>query len=49
MRFLTDLSVLGEVVVQQLRVRLLVSRQDVQERTWSVTRGTSGVQRSRTP
>lgn len=47
--FLTDLSILGEVVVQQLRVGLLVSRQDMQELSWSVTRGTAGVQRSCTP
>lgn len=46
---MTDLSILGEVVVQQLRVGLLVSRQDMQKLSRGVTRGTTGVQRSRTP
>lgn len=43
------LSVLSEVVVQQLGVRLLV-RQDVEERGWCIASGSrSGVQRAWTP
>lgn len=41
------LSVLSEVVVQQLGVGLLVWRQDVKEGSRSVTRGTAGVQGAR--
>lgn len=41
------LSVLSEVVVQQLGVGLLVRWQDVEEGSRGVTRGTAGVQGAR--
>ena len=40
----THLPILLKVVVQHLRMRLLVRRQDMQERGWSVTRGSTRVQ-----
>lgn len=43
----TTLCVLCQVVVQQLRVGLLMWGQDVQERSRSVTGGTSWIQGSR--
>lgn len=40
----TSLSVLSQVMVQQLRVRLLMRRENVQERSRGVTGGSSGIQ-----
>lgn len=46
----TTLSILGQVVVQQLGVWLLVGRQDVEEGGRRVTsRGPSGVEGARAP
>lgn len=42
----TTLSVLCQVVVQQLGVGLLMRGQNVQERSWGVTRSSSRVQGS---
>lgn len=43
------LSILGQMVVQQLRVGLLVSRQDMEERSWGVSRGAARGQWSSSP